>query len=303
MSITQESLAQELNVSTATVSRALRHDTSVHPRTRARVLKLAAESSYTPPEDGRTRGRRASRAAVGQVVVLVPPTATASDSVYWPHAGVLAGMSRAARGLNFQVTVQAIDPGGELGLPDGQDPAGVALLAKPSETHVARIAAERPVCSLVHDYPEITAMDVVGADDFHSIGQLVEHLYAAGHRRVGFLTYHGDQNWERERFGACVSGLMRQGIVFDPQWLVHWEGGGRPSAQDVDALHRAMDAGVTAWMCVNDLLAFTLHDHLQRQGVSVPGDISITGFDGVPPLPGLPRLTTVRAPAEAIGYT
>jgi DNA-binding LacI/PurR family transcriptional regulator len=234
---------------------------------------------------------------------VVPAHSQELDAVHAPHGVVLAGMSRAAQGLDLQLTVLAHDPAEDLAVPAGPDPTGIALLAQLPTAQVARLAAAYPVASLVHDYPGVDGIDVVGADDFHGIGQLVDHHRAFGHQRVGFLDWQGDGNWQQERLGACAGALTRHGLGFDPRCAIRWQGVNQPTESDAHALRRALELGVTAWVCANDLMALMLYEHLRTQGIAVPGEVSITGFDGVEPLPGMPRLTTIRPAAESIGYT
>lgn len=66
-------------------------------------------------------------------------------------------------------------------------------------------------------------------------------------------------------------------------------------------MHARTDAGVTAWVCSTDYAAYTVIEHLQRRGVRVPEDVSVTGFDGIVPPEGLPPVTTVQAPFREIG--
>ncbi len=297
--ITQEALAERLDVSVATVSRALRHDASVHPRTRARILKMAAEAGYEPVDDGRSK-RRTPEAARGHVTVIIPSQAPDLDAVHWPHAGVLTGMSRAAQGASFRLTVLAQTDATLATVPD--DATAVALFVALPAAQVAELAAAYPVASLVFDYPGIDRIDVVGADDFRALGELVDHLVAAGHRRIGFITYAGKQNWEMERLGAYAAALWRHGLHPEPERIVALRSLDQPLSADREAWQRAHDAGVTAWVCANDLLAYTFIARLREDGIDVPGEVSVAGFDGVEPLPGLPRLMTLRPPLEAIGY-
>jgi LacI family transcriptional regulator len=58
---------------------------------------------------------------------------------------------------------------------------------------------------------------------------------------------------------------------------------------------------VTAWVCAADHQAYPLMRDLRAMGISVPGDLSVTGFDGLEAPMGLPQATSMRAPHEHIG--
>jgi LacI family transcriptional regulator len=59
--------------------------------------------------------------------------------------------------------------------------------------------------------------------------------------------------------------------------------------------------GVTAWVCAADHQTFDLIPYLQSQGLSVPGDVSIAGFDGLAGPTTLPMVSTVQIPYHQIG--
>jgi DNA-binding LacI/PurR family transcriptional regulator len=70
----------------------------------------------------------------------------------------------------------------------------------------------------------------------------------------------------------------------------------------VDAAQDAMARlGVTAFVCASDGIGYSLAAALSARGVRVPQDVSITGFDGVEPTPGVARLTSLATPFEQIG--
>lgn len=67
-------------------------------------------------------------------------------------------------------------------------------------------------------------------------------------------------------------------------------------------LERTHD-GVTAWIRAADHQAYDLIRFLTEHGVRVPQDVSLVGFDGIHPPPGLPELTTIQIPFHRIGVT
>ena len=61
--------------------------------------------------------------------------------------------------------------------------------------------------------------------------------------------------------------------------------------------------GVTAWVCAADHQAYKLMEDLEKLGIRVPEDCSVTGFDGIEPPPGAKSLTTVVVPYEDMGIS
>ena len=61
--------------------------------------------------------------------------------------------------------------------------------------------------------------------------------------------------------------------------------------------------GVTAWVCAADHQAYDLIRALGKRGISVPEDVSVTGFDGIEAPEDIPDLSTIQIPYHQIGYT
>jgi LacI family transcriptional regulator len=98
---------------------------------------------------------------------------------------------------------------------------------------------------------------------------------------------------------------MRLDLEYNPDWVINVRRSGRvkvPNLADIviDRIHRA---GVKAWVCAADHQAYTLINDLEKHGIRVPQDCSVTGFDGIDAPVGSPSLTTVRVPYEEMGIS
>ena len=98
--------------------------------------------------------------------------------------------------------------------------------------------------------------------------------------------------------------------VFDESLVYIYDSDGRQQEQELElTAGRSIAVGLmeqgmpaTAVLCVNDMLAIGLIQTMRKNGVQVPEDISVVGFDDIPLAEALvPALTTVRYPAEEIG--
>ena len=82
---------------------------------------------------------------------------------------------------------------------------------------------------------------------------------------------------------------------------------GRHNTLGYDATHeRALELtrqGVTAWLCASDYEAYQLIEFFKKNGLSVPRDVSVTGFDGIRKPAGAPLLSTVQVPYREIGIS
>ncbi len=140
--------------------------------------------------------------------------------------------------------------------------------------------------------PEIPVVRIGGAttnwhlrpDDYSGIYQITQHLIALGHRRIAFLGFLEPQfpNFAHdERLRGFQQALGDAGIFCDPELLLNLSDTSRQAGYETmtAALERGRD--FSAAVCLNDLAAFGAIAAAEESGISVPEDLSITGFDGL----------------------
>ena len=138
-------------------------------------------------------------------------------------------------------------------------------------------------------------------DDRRGAMLAVRHLVELGHRRIAFITGSEDHPDAIERLGGYKKALEEAGIGFDPRLVAvgdwHEEGGLRATLGLLDS-----KTNFTALFCVNDQTAYGALLGLFRKGLSVPGDVSVVGFDDLPAsLYRVPPLTSVRQSIGILG--
>jgi LacI family transcriptional regulator len=138
-------------------------------------------------------------------------------------------------------------------------------------------------------------------DDRRGAMLAVRHLVELGHRRIAFITGSENHPDAIERLGGYKKALEEAGIGFDPRLVAvgdwHEEGGLRATFELLDARTH-----FTALFCVNDQTAYGALLGLFRKGLSVPGDVSVVGFDDLPAsLYRVPPLTSVRQSIGILG--
>jgi LacI family transcriptional regulator len=129
--------------------------------------------------------------------------------------------------------------------------------------------------------------------------QVVDHLVALGHRRIAFLngprTSWSNEERRRVLFPAVSSHNVD--LVDLGPFTPRYEGG-------LQAADLALAADVTAIMAYNDIMALGVLARLRDRGISVPGDVSVTGFDNLTYASlTSPALTTVAMPVAPAGRT
>lgn len=282
-------------VSHQTVSRVLNDHPSVRPETRDRVTEAILQLGYRRNSAARTLVTRRS----GTLGVVTPATA-----LYGPTS-TLVGLEEAARVVGWFVSVATIrrfdgdsmHTALEHFLGQGVD--GIAIIAPTTEVAqaIAAIASPVPVVliSSASDVPPVPHLHAVGVDQRHGARLATQHLLDQGFRDVVHVA--GPQDW----FDA-QDRLAGWREVCGPGAPEHIEAGW-DAADGYELGLRMVREGVPAAIfAANDQLALGLLHAFWEQGVRVPDDVAVVGFDDeVGAAHYTPPLTTVRQDFGALG--
>jgi LacI family transcriptional regulator len=297
-------VAREASVSTATVSRVLHGHDRVKPSTRQRVLEVIEDLGYVPDGAAQSLSRKRKQ-VVGLVAVASrsPESDVERTSLLFAEE-VLRGVEASLGEIGWSLLIsflQAGDPAYErlqslTGKVDG------LLIAEGivGSQQLARLAARLPI-ALVAGSPDEPSVDVVDADNRSGTKALVSHLVEVhGHTRLYYVAGPAeapDAIARRSAFNEVLA--EHQGT----QAARFYEGrfsaiSGKLAAQQILSDRDRPDAIV----CANDQMAIGAMRELQAQGVRVPGDVAVVGFDDI--YAGMlltPTLTTVRQPMRQLG--
>ncbi len=308
--VNQKDIADSLNVSVATVSKALRGDYSdINIETRQRVLNMATKLGYDTGTHIRPslEEEDVKPCMVGVLILR--------KRHEWQHTDYFAGMSEKCAKMNVSLILHYIheDDSRQILYAEHQPPAmrdgqlrGL-ILANAWPTDVVRTLSERiPCVSIQYEYPQIP-MDIIGVDENQGISLLMDHLYMRGHTQIGFFGRCGQVVTARNRFAMYVNSLCRLGLEFCPENVCDLSPATLEDKEfelrgQLERVSDRMQNGVTAWICANDWVGYLLCRGLLNQGHRIPGDVSIAGFDNSEDNTiGCPRLTSVSVPALRIG--
>jgi DNA-binding LacI/PurR family transcriptional regulator len=274
-------VARKVGVSEATVSRVLNGRPGVSESTRTAVLTALDVLGYERPSQ--LRGERA------RLVGLVLP------ELQNPIFPALAEVVRGAGGLSEASYVRMlldqhvsgmVFAGGNFAEADSTHDHYKLLMERGVPAVLVNAAAEHL------DYPRVSV------DDAAAVEQALGHLLSLGHRRVGLVIGPEDHVPSRRKLAAFLALAERAGLaVADAveHTMFSLEAGHAAAA-------RLVAAGITGIVCGNDLLALGAIRAARRLGRSVPGDVSVVGYDDSALMTCTdPPLTTVRQPIDAMG--
>jgi DNA-binding LacI/PurR family transcriptional regulator len=288
-------VARLAGVSHMTVSRFLRDDPTIREDNRTRIAAAIAELDYRPNMVARSMRTRRR----GLLAIIVPATTNA----YSP-ARILSAATQAAHESGFEVETVSVDGGAEartrraLELADSQLVEGIVSLAPLVDEQLGDARpGDVPVIAVADYDDELRGAGVLL--DASPIITIVEHLAELGHRRFFHIGGPDDHPASHQRKLAYLEAVDRFGLTSRGVWQRDWSGdSGSDAVASLDA-----DCGVTAIVCTNDELAAGAMQGAAARGWSVPGDVSITGWDDNPVgryMP--PGLTTVYVDHILLGH-
>jgi DNA-binding LacI/PurR family transcriptional regulator len=312
--INQQTIADQLGLSRATVSRCFTNHAGISAVTRAKVFQLAAELGYTHLENRSPAAKKARKRSRFSVLICTDPDEYLNGRYQSPGEKILAGISEYAQNNEIRLSVDFVPPGTD----DVGDPAiseikslknrknrGVLLIYPFRNSLVEQLSLRYPLVSLVEQQGE-EPIDCVDVDHYAGISTTVDHLLSLGHRRIGFYTrdYPIKASWSFRRYSAFIEKMARKRIKVRSRDIL----GIFPRTFEAvepsiaKAAERTKD-GVTAWVCAADHQAYDLIDGFKAHGLKVPKDVSITGYDGIVHRNKKKPLTTIEIPFRSIGMT
>jgi DNA-binding LacI/PurR family transcriptional regulator len=286
-------VARAAGVSQKTVSRVVNGEPHVSPEVRDRVLRAVQELGYRPNNAARAlllgRYRRIGVVSLGSAL-YGPATLLLALERAMHRAGYSFALAGTLEGQPVQVAVETL-------LEQGVD--GIVLSEPIDDGTPLRVSADVPVVSLGEGV-EVGQGEsaVVGADGFVAARTATEHLLALGHRTVWHIP--GPHDWwaARDRLRGWREALAAAGA---PEPPLPVEGDWSPASGYAAGRRLAELTDVTAVFAANDDMAIGALRAFTEAGLSVPGDVSVVGFDDIPAAAFLsPPLTTVRQDFTAV---
>jgi LacI family transcriptional regulator len=158
---------------------------------------------------------------------------------------------------------------------------GVAIMTFGIEEPLLAQLASRNVPLVFIDIgPDRPGINVLKVDYHHGIRKAVQHLAALGHRGIAFVSGPMRLHSAQSRLAAFQKSMQECGIHIDPTQIIegdHTLEGGVTAMEKLLSLPQLP----TAIMCSNDMTAIGVLHKLYRQGLRVPEDISVIGFDDI----------------------
>ena len=291
-------IARLAGVSQSTVSRVMNHDPRISAATQSRVEQAMARLGYRPNAAARTLITGRSN-LMGLVVSNI-------TNPFYPE--LIETIAAAAAEHDYTVVLCNTQESENLQLSmldlliehqvDG------AILTSPlrdSAIEIGRRGLDRVPLVTVNRRMRGQRLDSVHLDNVLAGRLVAEHLWALGHRRIGFVGGLRSASTNSDRLRGVRSALRRLGRPLPREYVDHGQFTWRHGYAAAKSLLTQADRP-TALICADDLLALGVMDSAVDLGLEIPQDVAVVGFDDIPAAAlRQVALTTVRQPVAEMG--
>lgn len=285
-------VATEAGVSVATVSRVMNGNPTVAVELATRVREVAQRFNYSPS----VLGRNLSLGKTRTVALVVP------DVTNPMFQEVLRGVTTAAAEDEYRVLIADLAENAAEGATitlDARSRCDAAILVSPRlpETQLRSMLGGLTPAVVINRHLPGSGLPSLVVDHAAGVRDAIHHLHGLGHHEVAYVAGNplsaADQ-LRRDGISAAQREFPRLNLQVLP--------GGAQIDDGYAAAAAVLASGATAVLCHNDLVAFGLMAYAREQGVSVPRDLSVIGFDDIQfARYAHPALTTLAAPHRELG--
>ncbi len=297
-------IAKELGVSVVTVSNALNDRGGVSEEMKKRIRDRASELGYRPSAP-RTPRKAAPEIETegGNIGILTSERfAGVRGTFYWY---LTAGVSKELTRCNLYSIYESISAADEK---DGILPRvaserqvrGLIIVGQLASDYLELLASLHIPMLFLDFYDKHSEIDAVISDNFYDSYLITDQLAALGHKDIGFIGTVTATSSIHDRFLGYVKCLMERGLPYRKEWTLEDR---LPDGRSLNEFDFPKEMP-TAFVCNCDETAFRVIGDLQRKGLRVPEDISVTGYDNYTVSDMcVPAITTVEVDLTEMAHT
>lgn len=290
-------VAKAAGVSVATVSKVLNGYTTVNEKTKERVLQFVKELQFRPNSAARALvGRRSMTIGIFLTTSLAHPFFTQ----------ILSGMEQSLKSKGYDLIYLAqLSWSKEYSFVrhcQSRNVEGVVVFGYQHDDMNIGELIESGIPTLFIDLDVREGRSgYISSDNKDAVQRTVQYLSGLNHRRISFLSGTEDDYVSRQRLEGYRLGIMGIGIPYRDDYVVYGDFTREAGYRDMKQLLSHLQPP-TAVICCSDMSAIGAIEAIEDAGLTVPGHISVVGFDDIELASHVrPALTTVRQDRITIG--
>jgi DNA-binding LacI/PurR family transcriptional regulator len=301
MRVTLEEIAKKAGVARMTVSRALSGKSYISKETEKKIKKIADEMGYQPNLIARSLSIRKSMT----IGIFMPKTKNIFLDVYITQ--ILSGITDIVQEFDYRIMFFPYPENGRkkglyTSIANSKLIDGMVLLkTKMDDPDLESLASSGFPFVCVNYRKKDDKYNFVDSKNKEGARLAVEHLVSLGHKRIGFVAGSPKETNAVDRFAGYKQVMSKYKLETKPEWIIDGDFSKEKAYENTEKLFSGKSMP-TAIVSSDDYMAIGVMEKLKEHGLSVPGDISIVGFDDIELASYIhPQLTTVRQPIYEIG--
>ena len=299
--VTIKDIANCLNISLSTVSRALRDHPDISPETKKRVQALASELDYHP--NGIAQSLKKKR--TNTIGVIVP------EIKHNFFSSALNGIEDVTYAASYTIIVCKSNEDFEREVVNtralvSNRVAGLIVSISQTTSNVDHFKNLQkrgiPIVFFDRTYDDIDASKVL-VDDCQGAFEAVEHLIKAGYERIAHIAGPKHLSISKKRYEGYCLALEKHNLPVKENYVVH---GGLQEEDGLLGFQKFLqnEELPDAIFAINDPVAVGVYIQIKKNGLKIPDDVALVGFSDDPVSALIePPLTTVSQPAYELGAT
>lgn len=290
-------ISEKCGVSIATVSKALNNQSDISEKTRLRVIRVAKELGYAPNSFARALK---TKRTFGIGVLFVDAAHSGLTHDYF--ANVLNSFKTTAEEYGYDITFLGSIQSGMTYLEHcryrGFDGVAIACVDFDNPEVTELVKSDIPIVTIDHSF---FGRASVISDNVNGMKELLTYVHSRGHRRIAYI--HGaDSAVTRNRLSSFYKTAEELGIEVPDSYVKEAAYRDTKAAGEATKELLALKEKPTCILYPDDFSCFGGINAIKEQGLRIPEDISVAGYDGILFSRLIqPELTTFLQDTEAIG--
>lgn len=306
--VTQQDIADALNMSRNSVSKVLNNCQGVSEDTRRLVIETAKKMDYKKIYKYQIEGQDTDDDSSGlDKSICIFTHEEAINNSFW--APLVKGIERVLGKAGYSVMINMVSKDEEdnclLPRSFSSDKAGgIIVIGNYRMEYIKTVKSIGIMAVYIDTLADIGDSNLFGdtimMDNIYSEYEITSHLIKAGHRDIGFVGAVNICRSFRERWLGYKFALSNAGL--EPGAFIDMPKNGQYSYEELKTRLDSLKKYPSAFICVNDKTAINLIRALSEKGIKVPRDIAIAGFDNIDESALImPGITTVHCYKEEMG--
>lgn len=296
--VTMQDIADKLNISKVTVSKALSDKEGVSEELKARIKKLADEMGYRY----NTVAKAMKEGCSYNVGVIVAEHFVGGTPSF--YLNFYQHISSSLERYGYYGILQVLNENDEinLNLPKlycDKKVDGFIVLGQIRKEYIELLKTIDVPVIFLDFYEEHNEFDCIIMDNFYSSYEITNYLVRLGHKEIGYVGDIYATSSIQDRFLGYYKSLLEHGIKFNEEYIIN------DRDKSGTFIELSLPAKLpTAFVCNNDVIAYRLIIQLKELGYDVPKDISVVAFDNtICSSISNPPITTVEVNMEEMAKT